>query len=192
MNEPLQVVAKVATVLDALMVEYVVGGSVASSVYGIPRATLDVDIVADLQLSHVRAFVDALKSEFYVDADMIRDAIERRASFNVIHLQTMFKADIFIVTDDPWIREELRRARTESFGDSGAQVVLKFASPEDVLLHKLVGYRMADPVSDRQWNDVLGVLRVQGTILDLPYLQKWAAHLGVSDLLARARGEGLS
>lgn len=112
LSEPVLVVAKLARVFDALGISYVVGGSLASSIYGIPRATQDVDLVADVRLSHVDAITSALAGEFYVDADMIRDAIKRRASFNVVHLATMFKADVFILQGDSWSREEMTRART--------------------------------------------------------------------------------
>ena len=121
---PILVVAKLAGILDALRIRYVVGGSVASSIYGIPRATQDVDIVADMQLSNVEVFANALSGEFYVDADMIGDAIRRRASFNVIHLATMFKADIFILQGDSWSREE--QAPEDSACDWGAQERRKY------------------------------------------------------------------
>jgi hypothetical protein len=94
--EPLLVVARIAAAFEALSVPYIVGGSLASSVHGIPRATQDVDLVAVLSLDHIEPLTVALASEFYVDGDMISDAIRRRASFNVVHLATMFKADIFV------------------------------------------------------------------------------------------------
>lgn len=100
LSEPLLVVATIARIFDALGIRYLVGGSVASSVYGIPRATQDVDLVADMRLSDADAITSAMAGEFYVDADMIRDAIQRRASFNVVHLATMFKADVFILQGD--------------------------------------------------------------------------------------------
>jgi hypothetical protein len=156
-------------------------------VYGIPRATQDVDLVADINLSHVDAFTGALTEEFYVDADMIRDAIRRRASFNVIHLETMFKADVFVLKRDAWSREEMSRSRTEQFDAPGGKVTIRFASPEDTLLHKLVWYRLGSEISDRQWGDILGVLKVQGEQLDADYLDRWATVLDVMDLLQRAR-----
>ena len=113
LSEPVLVVAKLARVFDALAIRYLVGGSVASSVYGIPRATQDVDVVADIKLPQVEAITSALIGESYVDADMIRDAVQRVASFNVIHLATMFKADVFILKRDAWSREEMTRARAE-------------------------------------------------------------------------------
>jgi hypothetical protein len=189
LSEPILVVVKLARVLDALQIPYLVGGSLASSVYGIPRATQDADLVADIRLSHVDAMTTALAGEFYVDADMIRDAIKRRASFNVVHLVTMFKADIFISQGDSWSREEMGRARTENLDVSDGKVAVRFASPEDTLLHKMIWYKLGNQVSDRQWSDILGVLKVQGEALDSEYLDRWAPLLDVLDLLQRARKE---
>lgn len=189
LSEPVVVIAKLARVFDALKIRYVVGGSVASSVYGIPRATQDVDLVADIKLTHVDAITSALTGEFYVDADMIRDAIQRRASFNVIHLATMFKADIFILQGDSWSLEEMARARTEQFDLPEGQVAVRFASPEDTVLHKLIWYKLGNQISDRQWGDILGVLKVQGEALDREYLDRWAPLLDVLELLLRARKE---
>ncbi len=170
LSEPVLVVAKLARVFDALGIRYVVGGSLASSIYGIPRATQDVDLVADIRLSHVDAITSTLAGEFYVDADMIRDAIKRRASFNVIHLATMFKADVFIFQGDSWSREEMARARTEQLDLAEGKAIIRFASPEDTLLHKMIWYKLGNQISDRQWSDILGVFKVQGEALDQEYL----------------------
>lgn len=189
LTEPLVVVARIVAVFDELSVQYIVGGSLASSVYGIPRATQDVDLIADLRLEHVEAFTASLISEFYVDADMAADAIKRRASFNVVHLATMFKADIFVPSLDAWTREELRRARTERFDVTEKSVAIRFASPEDTLLHKLVWYKLGNEISDRQWKDVLGIMKVQREQLDNDYLDTWADAIQVVSLLNRARRE---
>ena len=187
LSEPLLVVVRIARAFDDLAIRYLVGGSLASSLYGIPRATQGVDLVAEMELAQVEAFTTALSGEFYVDAGMIRDAIERRASFNVVHLATMFKADVFIPRGDPWSHEELSRARAEPFDTPDGQVTIRFASAEDTLLHKLVWFRLGNEISDRQWGDILGVLRVQSGALDLAYLEHWARSLNVLDLLGRAR-----
>jgi hypothetical protein len=186
-SEPLLVVARLARAFDDLSIRYVVGGSFASSLYGVPRATQDVDLVADIGLPQVDALTSALAGEFYIDAGMIRDAIQRRASFNVIHLATMFKADIFIARDDAWSREEMSRSRTKPLDTPEGRVTIHFASAEDTLLHKLVWYKLGNEVSDRQWGDIVGVLEVQSDSLDREYLDRWARDLDVSDLLDRAR-----
>ena len=187
--EPILVVARVAQAFDALGVSYLVGGSLASSVYGIPRATQDVDLVADLKEPDAERLVQMLTTDFYVDADMIRDAIGRRASFNVIHLATMFKADVFVLKRDAWSREEMSRAREERLEGPQGPVTIRFASPEDTLLHKLVWYKLGNEISDRQWSDILGILKVQGSLLDGAYLDRWAPLLDVASLLARARSQ---
>lgn len=186
--EPVLVVARLVKVFDALGIEYFVAGSLASSVYGIPRATQDVDLVADLKGSDADRLKRLLANEFYVDAEKIEDAARKRTSFNVIHLATMFKADVFVSKGDAWSREEMQRARSEQVDGPQGPVTIRFASPEDTLLHKLVWYRLGNEVSDRQWADVLGVLKVQGDVLDYEYLDRWAPRLEVADLLSRARG----
>jgi len=127
-SEPVLVVAELARVFDNLGIRYVVGGSVASSLYGIPRATQDVDLVAEVWASHVDAMVGALIGNFYIDAEMIRDAIKHRSSFNVVHLATMFKADVFVMRGDSWSREEMVRARVEEVDGAEGKVSIRFAS----------------------------------------------------------------
>lgn len=187
LGDPLLVVGHIARALEALGVRYVVGGSVASSVYGVPRATQDVDVVAELYGKHVDRFVAMLSAEFYVDGDMIRDALARQATFNVVHLATMFKADIFAFKREPWMESEMARGRVETLSTDGGPVSLRFASPEDTLLHKLVWFRLGGETSDRQWGDVLGILKVQGARLDHAYLAEWAPTLGIGALLERAQ-----
>jgi hypothetical protein len=109
LSEPLLVVARLARAFDDLGIRYLVGGSLASAIYGKPRATRDVDLVAEIAPPEVEPLARDLAAEFYVDPDMIRDAIRRRASFNVVHLGTMFKADVFIGRDDAWSRVTVRR-----------------------------------------------------------------------------------
>jgi hypothetical protein len=189
LSEPLVVVARIASTLDSLSIPYIVGGSLASSVYGIPRATQDVDLVAEIRAEHVEPLVAALADEFYIDGDMIADAINRRASFNVVHLGTMFKADIFVAGRDLWTREELKRGRVEQFEIAERSVAIRFASPEDTLLHKLVWYRLGNEISERQWRDVIGILKIQGSSIDNRYLDTWADAIDVVSLLVRARKE---
>ena len=95
----IEVTLKVVQVFDRLGITYHVGGSLASSSYGVARSTLDVDVVADIKPEQAEKIYMFLKEEFYVDTEMIQDAVRRRSSFNLIHLDTMFKVDVFILKD---------------------------------------------------------------------------------------------
>jgi hypothetical protein len=184
-DDVLEITLLVTDALEQLGVPYVVGGSLASSFHGIPRATIDADVVAAIRPAHQTGLVKALRDRFYLDADAIRLAIEQRATFNLIHLETMFKVDVFIAGDDQVTRQELERGRPFVVTDAPERT-LRIASAEDTIARKLHWYELGDGVSDRQWNDVVGVLKVAGASLDLPYLRRTAALLGVERLLDRA------
>lgn len=176
---------------EHLDISYYIGGSVASSIFGIARADFNVDIVVDLKLGHVQPFVQALETAYYVDADTIKDAIRRKSSFNIIHLETTLKVDVFILKARAFDQEAFRRLQQRQI--PGDTRFFNVSSPEDVILNKLEWYRMGGEVSNHQWGDVLGVLKVQGTNIDVPYLRRWAAALNVADLLERALDDaGLS
>ena len=186
-SDPLALVARLAEIFDKLGIPYVVGGSLASSVYGIPRATNDVDLAANVKRIHVQPLTQALEVDFYVAEESITEAIRDRSSFNVIHLATMFKADIFVLGEDVLSQQQMLRARTEAIQLEGASRLIRFASPEDTILQKLIWYRLGGEVSGQQWKDVQGVLRIQGESLDFEYLERSGAILNVADLLARAK-----
>ena len=179
-------VTPVVETLEALDVSYRIGGSVATSAYGTPRATLDVDMVCDLGLSAVQLFVTALEDRYYVDADMVRDAIRRRASFNVIHLETMLKVDIFVLKRRSFDQQAFRRGLEDTLAEVEGARRFMLSTPEDMILHKLEWFRLGGEISERQWHDVLGVLKVQSSSLDRFYLDHWAGQLGLEDLLHRA------
>ena len=187
-NEPVEVTLKVTRTLEQLGIPYLISGSLASTLYGMIRMTQDADIVAEMRLEHVPSFVAALQNEFYVDERMVADAIQRHASFNVIHRDTMFKVDVFVPRPRPFLQSQLARAQEQTFTFE-TEVSAKFASPEDTVLSKLEWYRRGGEISERQWRDVLGVLKVCASDLDLDYLRKWGEELGVRDLLERALQE---
>jgi hypothetical protein len=171
---------------ERLGIAYYVGGSIAGSLHGKPRATLDIDIVADVAFEHVDALVDALKSIYYIDAGMIREAVARRSCFNLIHWATSFKVDVFVIKNRPYDREALKRIEKRSVISGDVRIPLLLAAPEDIVLAKLEWYRLGDEVSEQQWCDVLSILRMQTKRLDRAYLENWAAELNVADLLAKA------
>lgn len=186
--EPIQITQQIAQEFERLDIRYLVGGSLASSLHGIPRATHDVDMVAEITYEHIPKLVKALESEFYIDAEMIRGAIQHRSSFNVIHLATMFKVDIFILKPDVASQEEMTRREQYQVSEIPEQTLF-LASAEDVVVHKLYWYQLSGSISERQWSDVLGVLQVQQEQLDRAYLERAAQQRGVSDLLEQALRE---
>ena len=183
----LEIALQVGATLEKLGATWHLGGSLASSIHGFPRATLDADLVANLQPGQGEAFCRLLGAGFYADKNAIDEAIQARSSFNVIHLKTMFKVDVFVLKDTAFHRESFFRSQAETLGESGSQV--RVATPEDTVLHKLLWYEKGDEVSHRQWTDLMGVLKVQGHKLDLDYLHRWARDLGLVDSLHRALKE---
>jgi hypothetical protein len=187
--EPSEVEAvtlEVASVLEKLGIASYVGGSVASSLLGIPRFTQDIDFVADVRAEHVGPLVAALEKDYYVDASLIEAALRRRGSFNVAHLPTMVKVDVFVARRDPFSVEEMKRRRRLRIG-AGAADEVWVASPEDIVLQKLRWFDESGRASDHQVRDVVGVLQVQAGRLDESYLDSWAARLDLTDLLGQAR-----
>ena len=178
------VALRVARTLDALGIRYLIGGSVASSLLGEPRATNDIDILVELTEGQVGPLTAALGPDFAVDEASLRDAVRRRSSWNIFYLPLVTKVDLFIKRMEPFDDIELARRRFVPITPDGAGFYV--ASPEDLVVQKLAWYRAGGEVASAQWRDVLGVLAVSGAQLDRPYMAQWATRLGVADLLERA------
>ena len=185
-QELIMAIEPVVKVFNQLGILYYIGGSIASSVYGMPRATQDVDIVTDLKSQHANFLAEQLGSAYYVDIDMILDAIGEGSCFNLIHLDTMIKIDIFITKDEPYHRSAFRRKREDTLDEQDNSLQFYIASSEDVILSKLDWFRIGGYVSEQQWRDIQGVLKVQQESLDLKYLSTWAQELKLADLLKKA------
>lgn len=168
--------------LEALGVDYLVGGSLASSFHGTPRSTQDVDLVADMKAVHATLLAGRLQDAYYVDREQILASVRRRSSFNLIDLKTMFKIDVFVMKDEPFAREAMRRRQRVDIGE-GEEVDI--ASAEDTVLQKIAWFRQGGERSERQWLDILGVIKVSKTELDFAYLDRWAEHLTIAHLLDR-------
>jgi hypothetical protein len=175
----------IAQALEALGVPYFLGGSVASSAHGIARASLDADVVAALRPEHIDALIAQLGADYYIPVERLRSAAARPSSCNFIHLATMFKIDLFVSKGRPYDREAAVRARPQALDVAPDAPRFPVASAEDTVLAKLEWFRLGGETSERQWWDVVGVLRVTPDV-DRAYLEHWAGALGVSDLLSRA------
>lgn len=185
--EALDAVAPVLEAFEQLGVRHHVGGSLASSVYGTPRSTADVDVVAELREELIDELVKRFRDDYYVDEEAVRQAVTRCQYFNLIHLGTLMKVDIFIPEDRAFDQQELTRATRQSLDVTAGARQYFIKSAEDLVLRKLEWYRRGGEASERQWTDVVGVLRVQAGRLDPAYLARWAGELGVLDLLERAQ-----
>ena len=185
-DEISEAVKPVAEALEQLGVLYYIGGSVASSAYGLARSTLDVDMVSALRLEHIPQLVATLKDKYYISEDSIADAIRRKASFNLLHLKSALKIDIFITKNRTYDQTAAKRIRADTISVNEDAPRFYLSAPEDVVLAKLEWLKSGGQTSERQWNDILGVLKVQGVHIDEEYLRLWAGQLGVLDLLERA------
>lgn len=170
--------------LEYLGLEYQIVGSVASSAYGAARSTRDIDMVCALDASKVSELVSSLKELYYIDSDAAHEAIRTSGSFNLIHLKTMFKLNVFILKNTSYDKESFSRRRVESLiPDDNLKIFL--SSPEDVILAKLNWYRLGGEISEKQWQDINTVFQVQGESLDQDYIVKWSHELGLLDLWKR-------
>lgn len=186
--ENLQVVRQVVAVFDMLQIRYALGGSMASSIFGVPRFTQDADITVEPFPGRESQFATCFGPEYYISHPSIVEANARRSSFNIIHTHFGFKVDIFVRKDRPFERSAMERRIKLQLPDAPDHPVA-IVSPEDVILFKLEWYRQGGEISDRQWSDVVGVMRVQAEKLDNSYLDQWASQLKVTDLLIRARDQ---
>lgn len=183
LSEPIAVTLQVIAELEKLDICYVIGGSLASALHGTARATMDADLVVDLQIAHIAPLVDALQAHFYFDATSAREAIIRHSSFNLIHYKTMFKIDLFVAKPRAFDVAQLANRQLVIVAEPEQKAYV--LSAEDTILAKLEWYRLGGEQSERQWRDVTSILRVQGTRLDVAYMRESAAMLGVTDLLQK-------
>lgn len=185
---PASPLLQVLDLLESLGLRYHLGGSYASSFHGVPRHTHDADLVVELDERAVGALAESLASDFYLDENRMRQAVARRSSFNMIHLATGFKVDVFVKGREPFDDRELARSELAELPEMGGRTI-RVKSAEDIVLRKLRWYDEGGRTSDRQWTDVLGVIKAQGDRLDREYLARWSEELGVRELLDRALTE---
>jgi len=182
-----ELLSHVVRILDDLGIDYMVTGSVASSMQGEPRSTHDIDLVVALTESGADKLFDAFpESEYYLSRQAIQEAVQQRRMFNLLELASGDKVDFWILTDEPFDGSRFARKRIEEAG--GSQ--LKVSTPEDTILAKL---RWAQECggSEKQFTDALRVYEIQQPALDLDYLDDWSRRLGISALWERLKAEAV-
>jgi hypothetical protein len=183
-DDLIEVTLAVAAVLDRCGIPYTVGGSLASSLSGEPRASLDADVVVQIRPDQIDHLVNGLGDVFYADRDAIRRAIDNGGSTNLVHRPSGIKVDLFPAVSFLDHQQLLRRQLVKVAADPDR--CLYVHSPEDILLQKLHWFRLGGGTSERQWRDVVSIVLVQGSRLDRQYLSTVAETIGVNDLLQRA------
>jgi hypothetical protein len=189
-EDPIYLARKISTLLKPLDIPYYIGGSVASSFQGEVRYTEDLDLVISIRASQAQSILNAFSKDFYISEIAVDDALSgRTSSFNVIDFETTEKADMFVSRNDAFSISKMGRRQLYMPINRPESDAIYLCSPEDTILQKLVWYRMTKNESQRQWRDVLGVMKIQGDRLDFEYLCKWGMELSLSDLLAIAYTE---
>ena len=189
--ENLRVFREVVGVLNSLDIPYALGGSMASSVFGVDRYTRDAGITVEPFPGKESRLAGSFGPDYYISLQAVQEAVGNRSSFNIINSSIGFKVDVFVRSNEEFEKSAMARRVGLELPDLPGQPLF-FHTPEDVILFKLSWYRKGNEISDQQWSDVLGVLKVQGNQLDFQYLERWAKQLGTDDLLARARQQSNS
>lgn len=184
---PFALVRHMAAIFEELGVAYALGGSLASLLIGEPRSTVDVETAVRLDAASGDELLERLSAEFYVPTDLARQAIRTHSSFNLIDTSNALKVDIFVVGDGLLDRMQLERRFLVEV--PGVDVGIWVTSAEDQVLRKLDSYHQGGSISDRQWRDVVGILRVHRAAVDFEYLTAMAQSCGMSDDLGAAMRE---
>jgi len=172
-----------------LGIRFFVGGSVASSFHGAIRSTMDVDLVCTIPAASANQFVKHLGDDFYASLPAIKDAIDRKTCFNLIHYPTSYKIDVFVSRGREFDLAAMNRAMPQSLMSADLPPI-PVATVEDSILSKLEWFRLTDETSERQWHDVERLIEVHGEALDTQHLWRMAKAIGVADLLSRLLPKG--
>jgi hypothetical protein len=178
---PVAIAMEVIKHFEDLGVEYMLVGSVASSLRGIARSTLDIDLLARLDQTQAQGLIERVQSDFYVSTPAVTEALQRKSMFNLVQFASGFKIDVYVLGGKPF--EQAEFARRQPISSEGQ--ILWVATPEDLIISKLDWYRLGGRISERQWRDVLGLVQLHQSALDRPYLELWLARLDLLELWSR-------
>ncbi len=179
MTEELETLLDVVSRLDEAGILYMISGAMAMNYYAVPRMTRDIDIVVDMRSGDAERITELLEGSYFLDLDSAKEAVSRRRMFNVIHKVKMIKVDFVVRKDLPYREEEFNRRRQAEVEGKKFWIV----APEDLLLSKL--FWAKDSHSELQLRDARNLLA--SVSMDVAYLDRWAAVLGVANLLDEVR-----
>ena len=181
---PLETIILVAQILERHGVAYALGGSLASSFFGTPRSTVDVDLAIDVPQVARDALLEELGTVFYVPEEAARVALDDAGSFNLLGDRGRAKVDLFVLGAGHLDRWQIERRVRVDLADLGA--VLWVSAPAEQVLRKLEWFRAGGEQPDRLRSDVIGILRSSGPDIDVERLRHDADLIGLGDLVGRA------
>jgi len=183
-DDLVEALGPVVAAFNNLKIPHYIGGSIASSYHGATRSTMDVDLVCEMHETQVVEFLAKIDDRFYVSESAVRQAVLRKSCFNLIHLPSSFKVDVFVSRQRAFDNDCMRRANVATLGDSRT-IEVPIATAEDAIISKLEWYRLTNETSERQWDDVSRLIRLLGDSADFEYLRQAAESVGVTDLMDR-------
>ncbi|MGB3339966.1 MAG: hypothetical protein WBB37_00600 [bacterium] len=173
----IEILLGIIDLFEEYNIEYMITGSFASNLHGFPRATFDADVVIKAEVESLEQLTNEISKDFYVEKAFDEEILDKQGMFNIIHYETGFKIDIIFIKRRGFSRTEFDRRQLINFAGCRCW----FSSPEDTILSKLEWAKLGG--SERQFNDALGVAKVQSEKLDWTYIRKWAKELNVIELL---------
>jgi hypothetical protein len=180
MSQP-ELLTVVVNVLHELKIEFMLTGSHASCLQGEARSTHNIDLVVNLRPEDAAPLLQAFQGDrFYLSESAVRDAIRLKKMFNLLEITSGEKVDFWVLTDTAFDRSFFARRQRIDIGNQ----IIEISTPEDTILMKLSWCQQSGG-SEKQFNDVLRVYELQAELLDLEYIQKWAASLNVEELWQR-------
>lgn len=174
--DPSELLERLATTLESLRIPYLITGSMATIAYGEPRFTNAIDVVVRLASHQIDELCSAFPAEdFYISREAVADAVARHTQFNILHPTSGLKIDVMVADDSEFNQTRFSRARSLRVA---ADRDVTFASPEDVIIKKLVFYREGG--SEKHLRDISGVLKIMDAEIDRAYIERWVQRLGLT------------
>ncbi len=176
---PLEVLLQAVNRLDRLDIPYMLSGALATSFYGKPRSTHDIDLLVEIGEADIDRLCEAFKDDFYISKEMMLEALRLRSMFNLIHNETATKVDLWMLEDSPFDRERFSRRTVENLEGS----LVHISTPEDLIIVKLDWFKRTD--IHKHYEDALGIIQIQRDSLGVGYIRAWCERQSTAGLFDR-------